>query len=883
MTARLDFIFNWDEAVQAGVDKVGGKGWNLGRLARYGFNIPPGIVISTELYQQFIEHNGLTAYLDELSQVVTLRNLEQYDTALRELRERIMAADIPAFQSAEIKTALSRTDILGKALAVRSSASAEDSLQMSFAGIHASTLNVCGQAQIMDAIKGCYASLWTPQAVAYRRRFELGDQLRMAVVIMQMVDAQAAGVAFSCDPQTGRRDRLVVHANYGLGESVVNGSIEPDSYSLDSSAWYAIPPLAETIIGRKEGIIKLKPEGGTVFVSQEPAAGQVLQQESLGKLGLLILRIFESLGEGEQHLDIEWAFDGREFFVLQARPVTVLPCYTFGGFKGRQEVWSNGNYRDAAPMVLSPLHRRVMKNIIDTVQFTSLSKVDYPIPDGFQFSRLIKGRLYCNISALQWTYYDNTGVLPSDFNPFWGGHQPEIQIPDTDPLAGEQGRNRLERMMKSFALMTEEGDHAHQVFAEVIDAVESMMAGGFASLSDAGLIDKLEQLSQIVRHYSENFTFLAGAGNMPMISLIQKLFAYLGERTMIMANGLMVGGEAGITSADHGYRLLELSRIAIKDQAARHYLQGADYAAWRWEQALPDGSPFKTALAAFINDFGHRAVYEMDIINPRWQEDPSYLFEMIKSMMAEANLDQWKAGQAEKYQQAWQELAEKVPECELDEIKIGIRQAQEGAALREMTKSVMAAALNGYRMIALEIGRRLQQRGILQDVNDIFFCSWPDLTAILNQDWNGEGLQVLVADRRSAYEEKEKIPAPDLVIEEQPVFSQASLDSSGKYWQGIGAATGTASGAARIINNPAEGCRLQPGEILVAPSTDPGWTPLFLKASALIMETGGFLSHGSIVAREFGVPAVVNVAGVMRQLEDGQLVTVDGDEGRVYV
>lgn len=204
------------------------------------------------------------------------------------------------------------------------------------------------------------------------------------------------------------------------------------------------------------------------------------------------------------------------------------------------------------------------------------------------------------------------------------------------------------------------------------------------------------------------------------------------------------------------------------------------------------------------------------------------------------------------------------------------------STLSEMTKSVLVEALEVYRKLALELGNRFKQRSLLMEANDIFYCSWPDLFAILNGQWDGDGLGALLTDRRTVHEQKELASAPDLIMDEKPVFSQALLQPSGNYLQGVGAATGKASGLARLINSPNEGSRLQPGEILVAPSTDPGWTPLFLKASALIMETGGFLSHGAIVAREYGVPAVVNVPGVMRLIKDGQQITVDGYNGKIY-
>ncbi len=880
------FFFSWPEAFQAGVEAAGGKGWNLGRLDRYGFNIPAGGVLAAGAYQIFIEENNLLEDTGEITKSVTTANIGEKETEqkLFLLREKIKAGHIPLNIRDELLSSLKIIGIMDKPVAVRSSATAEDSGKASFAGIHESFLNIQGMDNILSAIKGCYASLWTPRAVAYRRKMNFEDaEVSQAVVIMEMVETRAAGVAFTCDPQTGREDLFVVNASFGLGESVVSGAIEPDTYYVDASAYSAVPRLIAKEIGSKQGMTRTCASGGTRFVPYENLASQqALSDENIEKLGLLLMRVYESLGDCEEHQDVEWAFDGQDFVLLQARPVTALTDYTFEALKNKARIWSNGNYRDAVPMVISPIHRRVMKNIIDTIQYTSFSEPGYPMPGGFQFSRFLKGRLYCNVSALQWAYYDSTGMLPRDFNPFWGGHQPEIEIKDTDPYSGEVGLERQSRAMKGVSLIMEAAANTSGTFAEVSRSVESLIGTGFERTPDSGFIDKYNELGRIIKAYSEKFAFLSGAGTWPLMLLLQKLAGYLGPRVMVVLNGLMVGGEAGITSADHGYRLMELAQLVRQDQAAIQYLTGKDFDPRSWEERLPESSPFKKEFRDFIKAYGHRAVYELDIINARWKEDPSYLMDIIKSTMATANPDQWKAGQKEKFDQAWIEVTEEVPSDELAEIRKGIREAQEGAAVREMTKSVLVMALKPYRLMALELGSRFYQRDILEEPGDIFYCSWSDFVSILNGDWNGDGLRTLVAARKASQREKEALAPPDVILGEEAIFAEPVSQSSGDYLQGVAAAAGKAAGIARLIRHPGEGNRLQPGDVLVAPSTDPGWTPLFLKACAVVMETGGHLSHGSIVAREFGVPAVVNIPGVMKVIKEGQKVVVDGDEGKVF-
>ena len=433
----MKYLLTWEEAFQSGVSLVGGKGWNLGRLARYGFSIPQGGVLTAQAYDEYIKHNRLRETVDNLSSLTTIDNLVEAAImdGLTSLREKIMGGSIPPSIADEISSQLSSWGLLNKTLAVRSSAAAEDSEKASFAGIHDSFLNVCGLDDILSAVKGCYASLWSPRAVAYRKKMNISDnEATTAVVIMEMVKAEAAGVGFTCDLFSGRQEVMVVNANFGLGESVVTGAVEPDTYYLGAEALNAGPRLVTRKIERKQGLTKIREDGGTQFVqSAELSTRQVLQDKEIEKLGWLLLRVFDALGNSEQHQDVEWVYDGRDFVLVQARPVTILPRKTFPALQNQPDIWSNGNYRDAVPMVQSPLNRRLMKNIIDIIHYMSFTGLGYHLPVGIQFSRFYNGRLYCNLPAYQWGVYDSMGSRPEGFNVFWGGHQPTIDIGDTNP------------------------------------------------------------------------------------------------------------------------------------------------------------------------------------------------------------------------------------------------------------------------------------------------------------------------------------------------------------------------------------------------------------------------------------------------------------------
>jgi len=880
-----NYIVSWREAFPLGVSMVGGKAWNLSRLERYGFKIPYGWVLTTSAYQDFLDYNQLGDSLKLTSLQINSENLGEADNILYHLREQIINATIPPTVVEAIQERLAAEGLDNKAVAVRSSASEEDSRQASFAGIHDTFLNVRGLENIIEAIKGCYASLWTPRAVAYRRKQNIDDlELLPAVIIMEMVEPRSAGVAFSCDPQSGRRDIFVINANFGLGESVVSGAIEPDTYFLAPPVYTLLPEIKMKQLGSKSGLTRTHEDGGVYLApSGDRRSEQALNDEDIKRLSKLITRVFDSLGNGEEPQDIEWAFDGNDFVLLQARPVTTLPDCTFEAIKNQPTVWSNANYRDAVPMVLSPLHRQILKDIIDTIWITTFSNPGYPVPDGIQFSRFFNGRLYCNISAVYWAHYDCNGTLPRDLTFFWGGHQPEMKIDDLNPFEGEAGIRRQKTGMWTMTLIADTAANVTDILSGVTAAVENLAGKGFKALPDQALIDNFEALGIIVKSYSEKYPWLSGAGGMPLAMLMQNLFGVLGPKTPMVINGLMAGGGASITSADHGYRLVELAEQARQDDYAVKYFNNRPFAPLLWEQQLPENSPFKQAFYKFIKEYGHRAVYELDIINSRWQEDPSYLLDIIRTTMATADLDDLRARQKEKFNQARAEITALLPADKLKGIRKTIADAQQGAGLREMTKSVLVMALQPYRSIALELGDRFARRDLIDEPSDIFFCTWPEIFSILGGEWNGMGLKSLVQDRIATHKANEQLIPPDIIQGDKATRSQPAIISSGNYLQGLGAAAGKATGTARLINHPGEGNKLQPGEVLVAPSTDPGWTPLFLKAGAVVMETGGYVSHGAIVAREYGIPTVINVPGVMKAIQDGQIVTVDGDEGRVYI
>jgi phosphohistidine swiveling domain-containing protein len=355
-----------------------------------------------------------------------------------------------------------------------------------------------------------------------------------------------------------------------------------------------------------------------------------------------------------------------------------------------------------------------------------------------------------------------------------------------------------------------------------------------------------------------------------------------GDRTPgLMARLLAGSGE--VTSAEQGYRIVDLAGAARGDPAALAWLQRRE-PAQIWE-TLPSHSPFRHEFARFLGDFGHRAVYEADIINPRWHDDPGYILDQVRCMLDAPQDGDPRQVARQVSAAAWAEVKQ-LTRWRRPLLRWLVGQVQRGFALREAGKSGMVASLWPTRRLLLELVCRLVASGHMERPEQVFHLSKVDLLGLLCGHWDGHGAGALADDRAAQREAWLTLAPPDVIVEGEGVDGLVSVQrptivSNGQVWHGTGVSSGRATGVARIIRHPDEGRRLGLGEILVAPSTDPGWTPLFIRASAVVMETGGYLSHGAIVAREYGLPAVVNIPDILSHIKDGDTLTVDGDAATV--
>jgi len=830
-------FLDWDQAAQMSDAEIGGKADGLVRLHRLGFRVPAGGVLNVAACDR----------LDVDTEAV-LRMVED---------------------------GLARLGLAGQPLAVRSSAVGEDGRHASFAGIHQSCLNVRDRAGLLTAMRHCRESGFSESAQAYRRRLGLEAPPRMALIVMAMAPTRAAGVAFSCDPRDGREDRVFIAANDGLGESVVGGLCDPDEIVVHVGLHAPTAHVAERRLGRKERISEARPEGGTRLRDTDYPPHQALPDLACLQLARLVVRIRDSLGGFETHQDVEWSWDGQDFWLLQARPVTTLPRYLPPPVADLPDVWSNGNFRDSMPMPFLPLAWSVAQHAINTILEASQQAGGVAVLPGMVRAKLIQGRGYFRINAMMWDFWHGFGFPPSVTNRLLGGHQGEMS--PTPPQGWRHRWRRLAANLRMGKAISQAQKQALALFAELTAKTESLRHRDLKPMTDAELIGAFRHLDlDYCANRPLHLLQSAAAGSYLMLSaLIGRFVPGQGES---LAQALLADA-AQITSANHGRDLAVLARQArTEPQAAMIVRQGGD---WR---TLPAASAFRQGLERFLALYGHRAVYELDISNPRWREDQSWLLSTMATMLDHDGLDEMDLRRQRLRQEAERRVRQALPwPLSRLALKLAAKAGNE-AALREMAKSCMVRIADVKRHLALELGRRLTGRSLLSDVSDVFFLTLDDLDDLVGGSWHGPGVARLVEARRTSHARRLTEAPPDVVTEgHSPPQKSGQHTADQPGWSGLGVAAGQATGAACLLTSPTQGGTLAAGQVLVAPSTDPGWTPLFLRIGALVTETGGFISHGAIVAREFGIPAVVNVAGIMSALAPGTMVRVDGDNGMVEV
>ena len=843
---------------------AGGKAAHLGELAARGFPVPPGFVVTADACRGFFEKLGLAPLIAGLG--------AGGDPGSRcaELRRRIVEGRLDGPLGAAILQA--HASLLvgsgeGVLCAVRSSATAEDLEGASFAGQHGTYYYVDG-ARLLEMIRHCWASLFSPEAVAYRSHRGIGhDSVAMAVLVQEMVLSDVSGVAFTANPLTGSRSEVVIESSWGMGAAIVDGRVTPDRYVVARDGL----TVREQRTAEKRFMVPSRLEAGAahriVEVPHDRRRVQSLAPGDVRTVAEWSLRCEEHFGVPQ---DVEWAFTGERFHLLQSRPITTL----------------DGDERppEGAYLLFKPL----AENFTDPLTPLTIDLLLLPLPLGF---RAIRGRMYMNLDYLRPLiplrasdeYLATALYLGSPT-----GGIPPLSLPR---LLGALAALAFAYLAFAVALARLRGlpDDFMDGYRALCRRVEADPALGPAeSLLRLWILpaplDPIGNLPLIVNGASLRFAPWAG-----ILSWMLRRWAP-GMRPDTAS--LLCSGSQGVLSAEMGRSLRDLAAEARRapDVAAALAEHGPAraLAALRHE---PTAAPFLARLEAFLSVHGHRAVKEFELQSARWDEDPAAVIALLRNYLA---ADVGPAPAEEKSVRARKDTEAKVrqalapltleklgaPRWRL--VRLAAARAREYLKLRENSRFFHVMGLGVVRKKVLAVEADLLRAGRLKCKDDAFFLRWSELEGLRRGRLDWTDVEDRIRERRLEHVRFAKIPPPKTFGIATPRAAEAEA-APGEGLHGQCGSPGRHRGIARVILDPTQDAPLEPGEVLVAPYTDPAWTPLFLVAGAAVVEVGSYLSHAGTVAREFGMPCLVDVADCTRLIPPGAMVDVDADGGVVRI
>ena len=836
---------------------VGGKAANLGELIRAGFDVPPGFCITTEAYRLAVRGTTVEAGTG---------------TDAAAARAAVLGAPFPESVAAAVRDAYARLESgTDGPVAVRSSATAEDLPGASFAGQQDTYLNVTGIDDVLDAVQRCWASLWTDRAVAYRAAQGIdGAAVALAVVVQRMVDAESAGVLFTADPVTGRRRQAVLDAARGLGDAVVSGAVDPDHFVVDTGTG--------RILDRRRGI---PTDDGAASLTDT----QVRALASLGD------RVEVAFGSPQ---DIEWAVDEDGHpWLTQSRPITTLyPVPVRAVPPPTDEIraffcitLAQGLHRPVTPMGIAAL-RVIGSGFLNLVGRPPERIVDGP--SGFAVSG---GRIFVDATpivrssvgreifprALDVMEARSAVVLRGLFDDPRFSVLPRSRRRFAGPALRLAARVRLPLLVVQALVSPAAAQRRVRRLADEVRA-GAVPAGDIPTRVD-GVVDLLFRAMPLAPRSLPGA--VVGFGMLGLAGRLLRGSAQPGDLQTVLRSA----PDNVTTEMD-----LDLWNVALRARedagsaAALRTQTGRELADAYRAGSLP--VVLQRAMTAFLDRYGHRAVAEIDLGMPRWSEDPTHLFGVLSGYLRldpdAATPQQHFADGARDAKAMMRTLVGRARRRGLlraTAVRFCLRRARALVGMREMPKFLVITAMSGARATMAQIGRELAGSGRIAEPEDVFFLDFDETKRVAG----GEDLRATITERRDRYDaELRRRHVPRVLLSdgtEPEAVGSASAVAAGAL-RGTPASAGTVTAPARVILDPV-GAKLEPGEILVAPSTDPGWTPLFLTAGGLVMEMGGANSHGAVVAREYGIPAVVGVPRATEAIATGAEVTVDGAAGVV--
>lgn len=860
---------------------AGGKAANLGELTRAGLPVPPGFCLTTRAFALVAAQSALAEVLAELA-LVPAGDGPRLDALAARAREALLHARVP---DAIERACAAAYAALGETtpVAVRSSATAEDLPDASFAGQQDTILNVVGQRAVLEAVRRCWASLFTDRAVAYRVSHGIDHrEVKLAVAVQAMVQAAVAGVLFTANPVTGRRREAVIDASPGLGEAVVSGAVNPDHFEVRT-------PTSEVLVrrlGDKRLAIESIEGGGTRRVQRADASGAACVSDAeLAALAQLGARVEAHYGSPQ---DLEWALDSsRRIFLLQARPITTL--YPLPRRAPRDDaelrVYFNFSVAQGVLRPLTPMGISCWRYFTAAVaRAAGLAGWD-PL-EGAPFLDDAAGRIFLDLTPVVRTGIGRrllTQVLSRMEARSAGAILPLFD----DARLAPRPYSRLRLVWKLLRALAR--TRAPLVILRALRSPRAAVSS--CQRASARVFPKLPPQASSTERLGAVFASLRTLeetvfAQLPVVGAAMLAFnlakALLGSLASEVEHDVVLRALPHNPTTEMDLALFALARGLRAEPALRALVREtppSELSRRFRERTLPE--PLQRGLDEFLALHGARGVAEIDVGVARWAEDPAHLLGSLANYLAledgvispDAQFARARA-QAEAMQEELVRRARTKGFLRGKLVAFCLDRARALAGLREAPKLQLVRALAHARGLLFEIGAELAASGRLDTAAGIFFLTLPEVQEAL------AGRDVRAETRARAKDHEREIGRrhlPRFLLSDgtEPEARAAALAGD---LSGTPASAGSVVGTVRVILDPV-GARLEPGEILVAPSTDPGWTPLFLTAGGLVMEMGGAMSHGAVVAREYGIPAVVGVAHATERLRSGQRLRIDGSTG----
>jgi pyruvate,water dikinase len=798
--------------------RSGAKAYNCARLKQAGFRVPDGLVV--------------------------MANASTDDLALLESH--------PWFDAQSEATLY----------AVRSSGIGEDGDDQSFAGIHHTALNV-RRADVRQAVEACRASGHTSQALDYRRAKGIStDDIQMGVLIQCMVQPVAAGVAFTVNPVSGASDEVVINSSWGVGEALVSGQVDPDEFVVRKSDRHVV----WSRVGDKDGS------------TRHPIS--TLSTEQVKDLAGVLIGIERHYGAPQ---DVEWCFDGTSFSIVQSRPVTTSSEST--GIE-----WTRANLVEVLPDLTSPQARQTLEEVLDRAQRQYMGSLLAPAEELGPMVKEFCGRLYINLSQSR-RICAVTGTAPATMLRSMG-HSEAIDAADEQPAPAPLGE-RL-KAVPAILRMVWNQIRVSQRIQTHNERTESFLSR-LNQLDPRTATDS--ELWSIVSEWSRD----AAVNMQPVFILcgvslyeapLQKLCDRLGCSYERLVYPQLAAGERSV-SAQQAYDLAALAKTAKDNPAVAQYLSAGAVDVTRMHTELA-GTAFLDEFERFIEKYGHRGRYETDWSLPRYAEDPTPLLHAIRALLddaADAIERQTLERQARESADAWAAFARWLTPWQrltvLPRVRKRIRKIKQYYLWREQIRFDLMRVLAGGRRCHLALADRFVERGWIDHRDDYFQLYLPEIADVIAGHRTASQLRGIVAARKAETARHRSIQMPlwmrdsDLARLIRTAGVSARSDDESQL-TGHPVSGGTVEAEVVVVRDSGDFARMKRGAILVAPATDPSWTPLFTLASGVVVEVGGVLSHASTIAREYGLPAVANVKHATRRLRTGERVRLDAINGVVH-